>query len=95
MVGSSFFDMSEVLGVTVVFLGIAYAMTALAALRLVSRENAPRLEVPGLRVLLVFGALAGAYLAAQASPELMAAAAALLAGGTALFRAMRMRGGGR
>jgi APA family basic amino acid/polyamine antiporter len=89
IVGASFLDMSEVLGVTVVFLGIAYCMTALSALKLISQFPDRRLHLPGLRAFLLLAAVAGGYLTAQASLGLIAAGTLLILGGIALYRARR------
>jgi amino acid transporter len=89
LVGASLFDMSEVLGVTVVFLGVAYCMTALSALKLASQFPDRRLHLPGLRLFLLLAAVAGGYLAAQASLGLVAAGMLLMLGGTTLYRARR------
>ena len=89
---SQFFDISGVLGTAVFFLGICYALTALAAVRLANRYPAQRLHLPALRVLFVLAAASGAYLTAQAEPRLMlGGGAALAVAFTAVKVAPRLR----
>ena len=86
-VGASLiFDVAAVLGTAVFFLGLCYAMTALSALRLVQRAPELALHVPGLRIVLLLAAVAGGYLAAQASITLAASGVLALLAGLAVYR---------
>jgi amino acid transporter len=59
-------DLAHLIDAGMFLIGLCYAATALAALRLVSRDPAKRLPVPGLRLWLVLGCVSGLYLSAQA-----------------------------
>jgi amino acid transporter len=79
------FDLTDLLACAVFFLGISYAVTALAALRLMARAPGQRLHLPGLRGALVLAALGGAYLSLQVPPRLIGIGAAVMAVGLGLF----------
>lgn len=85
------FDLTDLLASAVFFLGIRYAVTALAALRLMAQAPEQRLHLPGLRGALVLAALGGVYLSLQVPPRLIGIGAAVMAVGLGLF----VWGGGR
>lgn len=87
------FDISGVLGVAVFFLGLCYCLTALAALKMVSRSPDLALHVPGLRIAFLLAAVSGLYLAAQASRTLMLSGGAALVLGLGLYLLSRRRNG--
>lgn len=83
------FDISTVLATAVFFLGLCYAVTGAAALRLVARHPESGLHVPGLRFILMPASASGVYLAAQASLTLLVAGAIALAIGLGAYLVRR------
>ena len=78
-------DLTHLIDSAMFFLGLCYALTGLAALRLVQRTPHAALHLPGLRGLLVVSAISGLLLALQAPPELIAVGLGVIAVGLALF----------
>jgi len=91
MVGSTIFDLRGLITIAVFFLGLSYAVTGLAALRLVQRHPAQALHLPALRVLLVLAAAAGLYLATQAPVREITIGVAVMLLGLALYLARGAR----
>lgn len=76
------FNLASLIDTAVVFLGVCYVLTALAASRLIRQSPQARLHLPLLRPVLWLGALASALLIAQApSRSLFAGACIMLVGG--------------
>src|SRR5207245_10113996 len=71
LAASLLFDLRSLIAISVFFLGLCYAATAVSALRLVQRQPARRLDIPALRPVLVLAGLAGAYLSLQAPLPLL------------------------
>jgi amino acid transporter len=67
LAGSVLFDVRGLRSIAVFFLSISYAITALAALRLVRQHPEHALRIPGLKAGLALAALSGVYLTSQAS----------------------------
>ena len=78
-------DLVNLIGIAVFFLGLCYVLTALSALRLLTRTPAFRLHVRGLRPALGVAALGSAYLSAQAPWRIIAIGAGLIVLGVAGF----------
>lgn len=63
-------DLTHLIDMGMFLIGLCYAATALAALRLVSLNPAKRLPIPALNVWLTLGCASGLYLSAQAPGDL-------------------------
>jgi APA family basic amino acid/polyamine antiporter len=85
------FDLTDLIAIAMFFLGLCYAVTALAARRLIKRTPDQQLHLPALRVALLLAVLSGVYLSSQAPPRLVAIGLTAMLGGLALFA---WRGGG-
>ncbi len=85
LIGATLFDLRGLITIAVFFLGISYALTALAALRLVARHPDSALRLPGLRIGLVLAALSGVYLATQAPLTQIGIGAAVMLFGLGLY----------
>lgn len=83
------FDLSGLIATSVFFLGVCYAITSLAALRLVARSPNEALQLPALRVILVVAAISGGYLATQVSFGRIAFGVAALAAGLLAYATRR------
>ncbi len=79
------FDLRGLITASVVFLSVAYLLTALAAMRLVRVHPDRALRMPGLRAALVLSAISALYLASQAPLRDAAIAAAAIGAGLALY----------
>ncbi|CCF83093.1 APC family permease [Nitrolancea hollandica] len=87
-----FVGITDLINGSVFFLGLCYALTALAALRLLQRFPGRALHIPALRLLLVLGGLSGAYLTLQVPPTLMVIGTVTILAGLGIFG---WRGGDR
>ncbi len=85
LIGATLFGLGGLITIAVLFLGVAYLLTALAALRLVSRNPEQALRIPGLKVWLLLAAASAVYLSAQASRTQMAIGAAVMLAGFVLY----------
>ncbi len=85
LVGATMFDLRGLITIAVLFLGLSYVLTALAALRLVAVHRDQALRIPGLRFGLVVAALAGLYLATQAPLREIGIGAGVMLLGLALY----------
>ncbi|HEY7269593.1 MAG TPA: APC family permease, partial [Dehalococcoidia bacterium] len=85
LTAASLFDLRGLVSISVVFLSVPYFFTALAAFRLAAMERSKALKIPGLRGVLLLGALAALYLAAQASTEQVLIGAAAIGAGLLLY----------
>jgi len=85
LVLSNVADLTQLIPASVLFLGICYALTALAALRLVSRAPGQALHVPGLKAFLVMATLAGVFLSLQAPPWIEAIGLGVMLAGLGLY----------
>lgn len=79
------FNISGLISTSVLFLSVAYFLTATAALRLSARQPERALRIPGLHIMLSAAALASLYLASQATPTELEIAAVAILGGVALY----------
>lgn len=91
LAGATLFDLRGLITISVFFLGLCYALTALAALRLVAWHPDRALRLPGLRAALVLAALSGVYLSTQAPVREIAIGAGVMSFGLGLFVARRPR----
>jgi APA family basic amino acid/polyamine antiporter len=89
LVGSLVLDLRGLVSIAVVFLSVPYFFTALAALRLIGREPEKALKIPGLRAVLGLAALAGLFLAAEASASQAVAGLVALGAGLVLYGVRR------
>ncbi|HZP25684.1 MAG TPA: amino acid permease [Dehalococcoidia bacterium] len=87
---STMFDIRGLLSTAVFFLSFCYLMTALSALRLVSRQPEFALHVPALRPLLVLAAASAIYLTLQATSTQMLIGAGVLAVGLLIYGIRRL-----
>jgi basic amino acid/polyamine antiporter, APA family len=83
------FDLTHLIDSAMLFLGVCYALTALAALRLVQQNPHALLHVPGLQAVLTLAAVSGVALALQAPPQLLALGAAVMAVGLVVYLVRR------
>jgi amino acid transporter len=79
-------DVVNLIGIAIFFLGLCYVLTALSALRLLTRAPTFRLHLRGVKPALGLAAVGSAYLSAQAPWRLMAIGAGLVALGLVGFR---------
>ncbi len=91
LIGATLFDLRGLITIAVFFLGISYALTALAALRLVGQHPERALRLPGLRGGLVLAALSGVYLATQASLTQIGIGLAAMTFGLGLYAVLGTR----
>ena len=91
LAGSTLFGLRGLIALSVFFLGLNYALTALAALRLARRHPDRALRVPALAPALVVAALGGAYLATQAGRAQIAVGIGVMALGFVVFAVRRGR----
>lgn len=84
---SALFDLTNLIAISVFFLGLCYVATGLAALRLVASAPEQRLHVPFLRGFLVLAVVSGAYLSLQARPFLIALGIGVMLAGLGLYAA--------
>ncbi len=85
VVAALLFNLTNLIAISVFFLGICYVLTALSALRLVGRFPERAVHVPALRYLLALAAVCGAYLSAQASWPLIEVGVAVMVAGLGLY----------
>jgi amino acid transporter len=85
LVGSILFDLTNLIAISVFFLGICYLLTALSAIRLVGLTPDAALHVPGLRGILVLAALGGLYLSTQVRTDLMLIGIGVMLAGVAIY----------
>ncbi|HZT06885.1 MAG TPA: APC family permease [Chloroflexota bacterium] len=78
-------ELSRLIDAGMFLIGLCYAATSLAAIRLVSRHPDQSLRVPALRVLLALGGAAGLYLALQAPVGLKLTGLAVVGLGVGLY----------
>jgi amino acid transporter len=78
-------DLTHLIDAAVFFLGLCYALTGLAALRLVQRTPRAALHVPALRPVLVLATVSGLVLALQPPPPLILVGLGVMAAGVILF----------
>src|SRR3989442_3297666 len=89
LLGVVFFGLQSLIGLAVFFLGICYALTALAALRLVGRAPDRRLHLPALRPMLALSVAGGAFLSTQVPLALPPVGLGPIAAGFALYALRR------
>jgi amino acid transporter len=80
-----FFDLTNLIAISVFFLGICYLFTALSALRLVRRAPEARLHLPALELILALAGLSGVYLSLQAPVQLIVLGTAVMAVGLGVY----------
>jgi APA family basic amino acid/polyamine antiporter len=85
LVLASFLDLTHLISTAMFFLGLCFAVTALAALRLIKRAPDKALHLPALRGLLPLASLGGIVLAAQAPPMVILMGAAVMGVGLVGF----------
>lgn len=85
LVISLFFNLTNLIAISVFFLGLCYLATGLAALRMIARSPEGRLHVPYLRLLLVLAVVSGAYLSLQAPPVLIGIGVITMLAGLGLY----------
>jgi amino acid transporter len=86
-------ELTHLIDAGMFLIGLCYAATSLAAIRLASQHPEQRLHIPGLVGWLALGSIAGLYLAAQAPNHLKLVGLAGLALGLAAYgaRALKVR----
>jgi APA family basic amino acid/polyamine antiporter len=87
--GVFLFDIRPLIEAAVLFLGLCYLITALAALRLLASAPTRSVHIPMLRPLLVLACVSGAYLSTQPPPQMLAVGVGAIVLGLAAFLVMR------
>ncbi|HVA25759.1 MAG TPA: amino acid permease [Chloroflexota bacterium] len=87
-------DLTHLIGIGMFLIGLCYAATGLAALRLIARNESKRLPIPGLKLWLTLGSASGLYLSAQAPTDLKLVGLAGVGIGAAGYLVRRAARGG-